>query len=163
MRYDKPQTVYVRAKPVDIAKPLLDEKPTPRIVPDLNEFLQSQIAGCIDIHDFKDGTHLYALMFAWPTHEDLQVSIAFYVAELCRKGTAWMRLDDLPKQDVEVTETVADTAKPKVDGVYTTKSVQVLKPMAVHAAKFCFVGDLRAAAAVKVEEVEPLQDNFVKQ
>jgi hypothetical protein len=163
MRYPKPQTVYARAAPVDIAKPFRDEKPVPRIVPDLNEFLQSQIAGCIDIHDFGDKTHLYALMFAWPTHEDLQVSIEFYIAELCRKGTAWMTLEDLPKEDVEVTEMVEDAKAAPVAGSMTKPMIAVsaFVPLKEHAAKFCFVGDLRAVA-VQAEAVE-VEDKSVKQ
>jgi hypothetical protein len=156
MGYSAPQTTYVRARATERWG---------RIVPDISEKLQLDIAGCIDIHDFKDGTHLWSLMFAWPTHEHLQDATAKGIAELVRGGKAWLTLEDLPKLDIEVTEQIVDAAKPNVDGRDQLKAVQVLKPMATHAAKFCFVGDIRAAVAVDVKPTEePLEaeGNFVK-
>jgi hypothetical protein len=157
MRYDKPQTCYVRAAAVDVAKPSeMDKNPAPRTVPDIDAKLQADIAGCIDIHDFKDGTHLYSLMFEWPTHEDMQDATAKGIAELVKSGKAWMTLDDLPKLDIEVTATVEDTAKSMVDGRYPTKTVQVMEKTATHAAKFCFVGEARAVEVAKPIE-EPIE------
>ena len=150
MRYPKPQTVYVRASVENIAQASeMDAKPAPRMAPTIGKTLQAEIAGQIEVHDYKDGTKLYYLIFAWPTHDETQDAIAAECTKLVKDGKAWDALDTLPKQDIEVTEMVVDTAKPKVDGFDQMKAVLVMEPTATHAAKFCFVGDVRAES-VKV-------------
>jgi hypothetical protein len=159
MKYPKPQTVYVRASEENIAQASeMDTKPAPRMVPRIWKKLQAEIAGQIEIHDYKDGTKLFYLLFAWPTHDETQDVIRAFLDDLITAGTAWAKLDTLPKQDIEVTEMVVDAAKPKVDGRDQLKAVQVMKPTATHAAKFCFVGDVRATTV----EVKPVVEAIEK-
>jgi hypothetical protein len=157
MKYDKPQTVYVRAAAVNIAKPsAMDKNPAPRIVPEIPTALQREIAGCVEVADHGDGTRTYYLMFAWPTHDVQQDAIATALAKLA-KATTWALKTALPVTQVDVKESVPDLSKPPVLGVQPTKEVTVKRSVQTLADRVRFVGDVDA-----VEPVEKVAEKIIE-
>lgn len=149
----KPTRIHVRARPIDAAVASeMDSKPTPRWLPDIPRELRDQICGVIRVHDFEDGTALWAITFAWPTFPHLQTMIAAEVAKLS-KTTTWTTKDALPTTSISVSETVADLSKPAVSGVQPTKVISVSRTIKEQAAKCCFVGEAQTVAVKPVEKV----------
>jgi hypothetical protein len=160
MRYEKPQTCYVRARTVEVKSDKLgDDISFTRILPDIPAALQNEIAGRIKIHEYEDGTALWSLMFHWPTHDYMQDAIAEALKKL-DKGTVWAGREALPTTAITVKESVPDMEKPAKDGVQPTKVVDVTRTVKEQASKFGFVGEARAVA-VDVKPVEA-EGNFVK-
>ena len=156
MKYPKPQTVYVRASVENIAQASGEEKPAPRMVPTIGKTLQAEIAGQIEVHDYKDGTKLYYLIFAWPTHDETQDAIAAECAKLAN-DTTWTTKAALPTTQVDVQESVADLSKPPVLGVQPTKLVTVKRTVQACADRVRFVGDVDEAKPVE----KPLGDEEI--